>query len=163
MPVRETERVISIGSRKWKVKKFDALTGSYIALKLMSKISNIAIGIVSGGLTDPALIAMSIANELGSFSKAEFNEIQNECLHVCFSITEAGGKDIESPIRLPDGRWGVGGLEDDSLMIMTLVSQVLVFNLTSFFAADALKESTESFKGLIPFGALTSTTTPTLP
>lgn len=160
MPVRESERIITISDRKWKVKKFDALTGSYIALKMMSKISHIAMGIVSGSLEDKALIAMSIANEIGTLTKQEFVEIQSECLHVCSSITNVGGKDIETPVRLPDGRWGVGGVEDDALLVMTLVSHVLLFNLISFFEGSALKESADSFQGLIPFGAKTSTDTP---
>jgi hypothetical protein len=152
MPIRETERVITISGRRWKVKKFDALTGSYIALKMMSKISNVAMGIASGNLkldTDGAIIAMSIANEIGALSKQEFNEIQGECLHVCFQVEKVGETDVDSPVRLPDGRWGVGALETDALLVLTLVSHVLLFNLSSFFEGNALKESKESFKGLL--------------
>lgn len=157
MPVRETERIVTISGRRWKVKKFDALTGSYIALKMMSKVSHIAVGVFSGNLTDKAVIAMSIANEIGTLTKQEFNEIQAECLHVCFEIELVGDRDIDTPIRLPDGRWGVKDIEDNALLVMTLVSHVLVFNLTSFFDGNALKDSKESFKGLTFFDASTLT------
>jgi hypothetical protein len=161
MPVRETERVIALSSRRWKIKKFDALTGSYIALKMMSKISNIAIGIASGAITDQAVIAMSIANEIGTLTKQEFIEIQSECLHVCNEVVAVGGRDADIPLRLSDGRWGVPGMEDDALLVMTLVSHALLFNLTSFFDGNALKDSKESFNGLSLFDAKILTSTPT--
>lgn len=161
MPVRETSRIVTISGRRWKVGKFDALTGSYIALKMLSKLSHIAVGVFSGNLTDKAVIAMSIANEVGSLTKTEFVEIQGECLHVIKELKEVGGKDIENPIRLPDGRWGVEGMEDDALLVMTLVSHSLLFNLSGFFSAAALRDSKESFNGLIPFNMPTSTDTPT--
>jgi hypothetical protein len=161
MPIRETERIVTVSGRRWKIKKFDALTGSYIALKMMSKISHIAVGVFAGNLTDKAVIAMSIANEIGTLTKQEFNEIQSECLHVATELVTVGDKVVDTPIRLPDGRWGVSGVEDDALLVMTLVSHSLLFNLTSFFDGNALKDSKESFKGLIPFDAQTSTNTPT--
>jgi len=161
MPIRETERIVTVSGRRWKVKKFDALTGSYIALKMMSKVSHIAVGVFAGNLTDKAVIAMSIANEIGALAKQEFNEIQSECLHVVTELVTVGDKVVDTPLRLPDGRWGVSGVEDDALLIMTLVSHVLLFNLTSFFDGNALKDSKESFKDLIPFGAQTSMNTPT--
>jgi len=160
MPIRETQRVVTISGRRWKIGKYDALTGSYIALKMLSKLSHIAVGVFSGNLKDQALIAMSTANEIGSLTKAEFNEIQSESLHVVAELKEVSGKDIENPIRLPDGRWGVEGLEDDALLIMTLVSHVLLFNLSGFFNAASLRDSKESFSGLIPFNMPTSTDTP---
>ena len=153
MPTHETQRFVTISGRRWKIGKFDALTGSYIALKMLSKLSHIAVGVFSGNLTDKAVIAMSIANEIGSLTKSEFNEIQGECLYVCKEVEDVGGKDIETPLRLPDGRWGVKDLEDNALLVMTLVSHALLFNLTSFFDADLLKSAKESFQGLIPFDA----------
>lgn len=156
MPTRETSRVVTVGGRRWKISKFDAMTGSYIALKMVSKLSNIAVGVVSGSVKDPAVIAISIANEIGTLSKQEFLEVQVECLHVTKELQEVGGKEIENPLRLPDGRWGVAGLEEDALLIMTLASHVLLFNLSDFFDVNALKAAKESFSGLIPFNAKTS-------
>ena len=160
MPVRETERIVTISGRKWKVKKFDALTGSYVALKMMSKLAHIAVGVFAGTLTDKAVIAMSITNEIGSLSKQEFVEIQAECLHVCAEVLRVGDKDIDTPLRLPDGRWGVSDVEDDALLVMTLVGHVLLFNLSGFFDGAQLKASGESFKGLMPFDAKTLMGTP---
>ena len=155
MPIKEKEREITIFDRRWKLKKFDALTGSYIALKLVSKISHVAFEIASGREINTVVMAMSIANEIGSLTKQEFNEIQGECLRVCSLVQVVGDKTVDTPVRLPDGRWAIGDLEDDALLVMTLVSHVLLFNLTSFFDGNALKESAKTFEGLIPFDVKT--------
>lgn len=155
MPIHETEKIIEIAGRKWKIKKFDAMTGSYIALKMMSKISHIAFGIVSGNLTDKIVIANAVSAELGSFSKQEFIEIQAECLHVVNESKDVDGKEMLIPIKTPEGQWCVSGLEYDALTVMALVSHVLIFNLTGFFDEASLKETAKSFQGLSLFSALT--------
>lgn len=160
MPVRETSRIVTVAGRRWQINKFDALTGCHIALKMLSKLSHVATGVLSGGLKDPAVIAMAVSTEIGSLTKQEFVEISAECLHVIRELVEVGGKDIENPIRLPDGQWAVKGLDDDALLVMALVSHSLVFNLSSYFNATALKDVKESFQGLIPFAAQTSTSMP---
>ena len=103
---------------------------------------------------------MAIANEIGTLTKQEFVEIQSECLHIIKEIEVVGDKEIESPVRLQDGRWGVKDMEDDALLIMTLVSHALLFNLTGFFDASALNGAKESFKGLMPLDAKTLMSTP---
>jgi len=153
MPTRETSRIVEISGRRWKIGKFDPLTGNYILLKLFSRLSHVAMGVLSGAVSDNAVVAVSIANEIGSLSKQEIVEIQAECLAVCAELTTVSEKDIERPIRLPDGRWAVSGIEDDALLVITLVGHVLLFNLSGFFDANALKASKDSFQGLIPFNA----------
>lgn len=153
MPVHEKEKVVKLNDRVWKIGKFDALTGGYIALKMSSRLSSLAVGIFAGQVKDPAVIAMSVATEIGAISKAEFLEVQSECLHVVKEIETVGDKQVDSPARLPDGRWGVKGLEDDALTVMALVAHVLVFNLTSFFDANALKTVKESFPDFKSFSA----------
>ena len=150
MPTRETSRIVEIGERRWRLGKFDALTGSYIAVKLLSRLSSIVAGVASGQIKDQAVIAMTVANEIGSMPKDEFTEIQAESLHVVKEIIVVSDKEVDTPVHLPDGRWGVGEIEDDALLVMTLVTHVLVFNLVGFFDVDALKEAKDSFQGLIP-------------
>jgi hypothetical protein len=155
MPIRETSKIVQISGRRWKIEKFDALTGGFIASKMISKLTNVVIGVMSGNLKEPAIIGMAIANEIGSFSRQEFSEIQGICLEVVKEVTGVDGKDIESPIRMPDGRWLIKELENDGLLIMGLVTHVIVFNLTGFFDVSALKELKDSFQGLTLFDAQT--------
>jgi len=160
MPARETSRIVVIGGRTWKIGKFDALTGSFITVKLLSKLSAIGVAVFAGKVSDPASIGMAIVEEIGSFGKAEFVNIQVESLLLIKEIVQIKDTSVESPVYLPEGKWGVGGVEDDALLVSTLVSHALLFNLTGFFDADALKDSKESFKGLIPFNASILTSTP---
>ena len=159
MSVHENERVIVLRGRKIKIKKFDALTGSYIALKIGSKISHIALGITSGALADPAIIGTALISELGTLSKGEFNELQNECLNVCFVVDVVGDKAIETPIRI-NGAWAISGVENDVLFVMTVIAHVLLLNLSGFFDGNALKESAESFTGLLSFDVKTLMSSP---
>lgn len=153
MAIRETERIIELGSKKWKIKKFDAMTGSYIAIKILSRIAHIALGITSGQIKDKSIIVTALASEISTLSKQEFMEIQAESLNVCFLIEKVGDKEVESPIRLPDGNWAVGGVSDNVLLIMSLIAHVLLLNLSGFFDESALKESAKSFEGLISLEA----------
>lgn len=155
MPIRETQRIVKISGRTWKIEKFDALTGSYIAVKMISRLSHIAVGIASGNLSDPSIIAIGISEAVGSLQKSEFFEIQNECLNVVKEIQKVGDKDVENPLRLPDGRWSVSDLESNVLLIMALVTHVLIFNLTPFFDGNTLKELKDSFEGLMSFSVPT--------
>lgn len=155
MPVHIKEKIIVVSGRRWQIKKFDALTGSYVALKLMSKISHIVFGVVGGNLTDPVIIGNAVAAELGTFSKGEFGELQAESLHVCSEVKTVEGKDMFIPIMTTEGAWATPELENDALLVMALVSHVLVFNMTSFFEESALKEVVQSFKDLNLFNAST--------
>jgi hypothetical protein len=148
-----------VGDRKWKINKFDAMTGSFIAMKMVSKLSNVVAGVVSGVITDSTVIGVTIANEIGQMSKQEFMDISGECLAVVKEIHVVGDKETENPLRLPDGRWSVPEIEHDSLLISALVGHVLLFNLSGFFEGNALKDARDSFSGLIPFSAKTSTDT----
>lgn len=150
MPIRETSRVVTISGRRWRIGKFDALTGSYIALKMLSKLVNVGVGVLSGELKDPAIIAMAIGEQISVLTKSEFVEIQTECTSAVMELVEVGGKDVENPLRLPDGRWGVDGVGDNAVLVMGLVAHVLLFNLTGFFDEATLKGLKESFTGLLP-------------
>ena len=157
MSIRKKERIVELNNRKWKISKFDALTGNYIALKMISRLSGVVAGIAAGELADPIIIGLAITQNLGTLPKQEFLQIQEECISCVKEIQEVNGTAIDVLVRTPEGLWGVPDLEEEPLLILGLVSHVLVFNLMDFFSADALKELGKSFQGLIPLDALTST------
>jgi len=160
MSIREVNKIVQIGERKWQISKFDALTGSYITVKMLSRVMHIISAVLAGQVTDPILIGSSVATEIGNLSKAEFNEIQYEALSVIKEIKTIGGKEIPAPLRLPDGQWGVEGVADNAMLILALVTHSLVFNLMGFFEEKELKEVINSFSDLNLFGAKTLTNTP---
>lgn len=143
--IRETQKDITLSGRKWRIKKFSAMVGSYICLKILSKISHIVVGMIGGELKDPAIIASAISNELGSLSKSELFDIQRECLSVCSEIQVVAGVDAPIPVFTEDGKWGVANLETDVLTVMALTVHTLIFNLSPFFDVSVLKEAFGSF------------------
>jgi hypothetical protein len=54
---------------------------------------------------------------------------------------------------LSDGRWGVGGIEDDMPTILALTVHTLIFNISDFFQEGALNDLTKTFSGLNPSNA----------
>jgi len=162
---REPYKDLDLAGRKWRIKRFDALTGNYLAAKLLSKLASVAMAVMSGGVEDQTIVVMSVVSELGTLPKFEILEIQAESLAVCRELTVVGEAVAEMPLRTVDGRWAVAGLEDDFMTVMALVAHTLVFNFLPFFDADALKDLKRSFQqaGLPSFSAPTSTGTPTPP
>lgn len=145
---RETYKDITLNDRRWRIGKFDARTGSYIIMKLVPFL-------LSAGLSNMAQISMEdIAMRIGAlitrFSKAEFYELQNDCLSVVKEVTEVDGKEVALPLMLASGKWAVKDIEDDTLLILALTTQALVFNITGFFEGNALEKLGINFKTLNP-------------
>ncbi len=147
---RESFKYVNCAGKKWKIGKMDALTGSYMATKLLGKVGEMAIAIIGGDLMNEMMIMTVIAREIGSFSKAEFLELQRDCLSVISEVTVREGKEFAVPIALPDGRWASGELQDDPLTVMALTVHAAVFNMLPFFDGDRLKEVKDGFQGLFP-------------
>lgn len=162
MQKRETHKDIDLAGRTWRIRKFDALTGSYVAAKLMGKLGAILAGIAGGGVNNPAAIATAISEALSSMSKTEFLDLEADALSVVGEVTALSGQEVVLPIRLASGAWGVPGIEDDLLTVMALVSHSLIFNVSPFFDGDALKALITSFSWVTSlFNVSTSTDSPT--
>ncbi len=137
---RETHKDIKIGERNFRLKKFDALTGSYIAYTLMAEM-------LPMGLNEQIGIPAPEANakkEIKKMSKKDFAELQHDCLRVCTEILPAG----EASVLDEAGRWGVIGLETDTSTVLVLTIQVLVFNVKSFFDESLLTSLSEAMSGM---------------
>lgn len=143
---RETCKYIALKGRKFRIDKFDALTGSYIAYKLMAQM-------LPGGLDKQISDKMPKGRTV--MSKEEFVDLQRDCLAVCKEIVTAGGNEMPMPVVMANGSWGVAGLEDDTITVMTLTINALVFNVAGFFEGDALKELTQSLSGISLYNAKT--------
>jgi hypothetical protein len=138
MKKREEIKDIDIAGRKFRIRKFEAFMGSYIAYKIIGQIAPAALG--NGG--------NDIAKAVTSMNKEDFISIQKDCLKMVQEIKQAGNNEMPMQIILENGRWGVEGLEQDAMTVMALTIQVLMFNVSSFFDADRLKELTASLSGL---------------
>lgn len=122
MAAREEFKAVEIAGRRWKIGKFDAQTGSYIAYQLL--VQALPMGI-------PGL--PQIGGNRPLMPKADFFALQRDCLSVCFEMTNVGGNPVDMPVLMQDGRWAVDGLEKDTALVLTLTGQALAFNVASFF------------------------------
>lgn len=124
-----------VGERKFQVKRFDALTGSYIAFTLLEKILPVIMGNKDKflGTKTPDASADSFAEMLPStlfkMSREDFTALQKDCLKVCYEVLPAG----LTPVIGANGRWGIIGVDTDTGLILRLTIEALLFNLLGFF------------------------------
>ncbi|CQR71683.1 hypothetical protein SOV_04790 [Sporomusa ovata DSM 2662] len=144
MEKREQFKIVEIAGRKWRIEKFDAMTGSYIAYKLMGHM-------LPGGF-DGQITGGNAPKDRTVMSKKEFADLQLDCLHVCYEVLPAG----KAPVIGENGAWGVMNIEDDTITVLALTVHALAFNISGFFDGNALKELIASFSGMTLFNAPTS-------
>jgi len=152
MAKREEFKIVNLAGRKWRVEKFDALTGSYIAFQIMSKIMPMGL--------DPKL-GVDLPEGRSMMSKSEFAALQKDCLSVVYELVDANGTEMPVKLMLDNGVWGVDGLQKDMITVMSLTITALVFNIASFFEGDALKELTQTFADMSLPGVQTLMNMPT--
>lgn len=143
---RETFKVVSYGGKNWRIEKYSPLVGSYIIVKLFSRLSGIVLAASSGEIKDMTVIAMHVSNELSNFTKAEFMEIQRDSLACVKEVTNVNGVEANISIVTPDGRFTSKELEEDVFGVLVLTTHVLMFNMIGFLDADVLKETVQAFK-----------------
>jgi hypothetical protein len=135
MSKREIYKIFEFGGRKWRIGKFDAMTGSYIAYKLMAEVLPMGLGQQAG---IPAPSGGRV------MSKADFLELQKNCLSVCAEMLPAG----PTPVLNEDGTFGVLDLEHDAPTVLALTVQALAWNLSSFFDESLLTSLSETISNI---------------
>ena len=148
MKERQTEKIVEIQGRKFKIRAFDAFTGSYIAFTLMEKmlpmgIEEKVLATVQAEGTDPR---MMMPQGRALMTKGEFYAFMRDCLSVVSEVL----KGREAPILNRNGSWGVDGLENNTMLVLLLVINALAFNVADFFTGDGLKELMSSLRDLMP-------------
>lgn len=141
---------IDVNERKFRLRKMDARTGSYMLCRLVKILSpifkNINIDKVDGkeGEADNIMDDIDFSELVSSICdlpEEQFRYIQDNCLQVVDEILPAG------PTKVLDkyGNYGVLNIEYDTWLLMNLTIQSLIFNVSGFFEGSPL---TSMFKGL---------------
>lgn len=139
----ENYKDIQINERKFRIKKFSALTGGFMVIKLTGLLAPIFKKLDFSKLKDvkdPNQVDIgsfnisSIMAELGSISEEDFSFVQSKCLQVCYEQLPAGS----TPVLDSSGNFAVIGLEEDTMAALALVVHTLVFNLQGFFSGSPL-------------------------
>jgi hypothetical protein len=151
MSIRETSKIVTIKGDRWKIGKFDARTGSYIAYKLLFQLLPMGMELNLQKVAIESGQSFTLPEGRSTMSKDEFIEIQTECLLVCSKLIMVGEVETAMPILMQGGRWGIEGISDDIFLVMMLTIHCLAFNVSGFFDEDTLKELKENVKGLSLF------------
>ena len=146
---RETEKIVEVLGRKFKIKKFDAFTGSYIMFQLMEKVLPMALESKVPVETEQGTVG-TLQNELPAnrmhMSRKEFETLQRDCLSVVSEVLPAGTR----PVFNTNGTWGLNDMEHNTMLVLLLTIHALAFNVGDFFAAGGLSELQSSLAGIFP-------------
>lgn len=139
----ENYKDIDINERKFRIKKFSALTGGFMLIKIAGILApffkNLDLSKFKDA-KDPSEVNLAALNipgimaELGNLSEDDFNYIQKKCLQVCSEMMPAG----LVPILNDNGSFGVIGLEEDTMTVLALTVHTLIFNVKGFFHGSPL-------------------------
>jgi hypothetical protein len=142
-PVVENYNDVEINGRKFRIKKFNARTGSFMLIKITTLLGplfkNIDLKKFKGvkEVSDVKLEGFNISGimmELGNLSEADFNYIQEKSLQVCGEMLPSGF----TPVLNENGSFGVIGLEDDTMTVLALTAHALIFNVKGVFQGSPL-------------------------
>lgn len=140
MDKREIFKTVEISGRKWRIGKFDAMTGSYMLIKVTGIIAPLLKGLDRINLKDgelPDIKGIDTAGAmsgLSGLSEDDFNYVYNKCLQVCFEDLPGGPAQVLNP----NGTFGVIGLDFDAATTLALTAHTLIFNVANFFSGNPL-------------------------
>ena len=137
---REAFKDVDLGGRRWRIGRFDAMTGSYITMLVLMQMLPMGM--------DEQVGMGSLGKGRSLMDKQTFFDVQADCLKICSELQTVGDSVAPIPVMLSDGRWGVGGIEDDMPTILALTVHTLIFNISDFFQEGALNDLTKTFSGL---------------
>jgi hypothetical protein len=137
MEKRENYKDIELGGRNWRICKFDARTGSYMIFKLLGILSpafkSLDLNKIKGQKPEDfdfnSLNLTEALSGITNLPEEEFFYIQNKCLKVCFEMLPAG----MTCVLNENGSFGVLEVEDDTMLVLGLMTHALMFNGQSFF------------------------------
>jgi len=130
MPNEKTKDV-EVGGKRYRVGRFNPRDGSWVAFLLMTKAL-------------PAWIGDSLVSDMGlpvgagqkpELSEADFKNLQDHCLRLCFEYTSTEAPPI--PVLMADGRFS--DPEMDVSTALALTTHAMMFNLSSLFQGGAVK------------------------
>lgn len=149
MEKRVTEKVVELQGRKFKIKKFDSFTGSYILFQILEKVLPMALenqAKVKTGEGQEQSLASLLPKGRMPMNKQEFTDLMRDCLSVVAELLPAG----ETPVFNPNGSWRLNDISHNTALALGLVIHSLVFNLGDFFAGAGLQELSKNLRGSLP-------------
>ena len=135
----ENYKDIEVSKRKWRITKFDAMTGAKVVKKLLPIAATLMKGtdikdIKGKNLEDIKIDISGVIMALADIKDEDFEYIQKACLKVTLEHLGAGF----APVLNENGSYGVNDIENDTMTVLALTAHALMFNVTSFFVGTPL-------------------------
>lgn len=131
---------VQIKGRTFRIKKFGARDGSFIALKVAAILAPMFEGVdlkqaqEGKGVDTAGVDVFGMVGKLATLPEKDFAHIQGKCLGVCGESLASG----YVPVLHENGAFGVNDLEEDTVTVMALTAHALIFNLSGFFDESGL-------------------------
>jgi hypothetical protein len=141
---------IEINGRKFRLGKFDARTGSYMLFKLVGILTPIFKNIdTKKDVKDINIDDINLTEVLSSFTslpEIDFKYIQDNCLRTVKELLPGNAPQVLDEF----GNYGILDAEYDTMLILNLTVQALIFNVSGFFSENLLDSITERLKDISP-------------
>lgn len=125
---RETNKIIEIEDRKFKLKDFDPLLGNYILMKLITMVLPFGISDMIGAkIPEGSEVIKSSSDKKEYMSKSDFIELQRDILSNVFEILPSG----DVPVIRENGTYGIDLFTMD--IALKLLIEEVIYNFGDFF------------------------------
>ena len=134
--MRETFKELVLGENSYRIGKMTARNGSWVASQFASYV------LPAAAQSTATLIGTSLPNSSNrrTMTETEFYNLQNHCLAVCSrKRVELNGSEVYYPLIHDSGRWNFEDLETDTVTVIVLTIQALMYNIAPFFEDGAMK------------------------
>ncbi len=133
-------KIIELNGYKFKIKKLNAFTASYIAVQIGFSLAG---GLFSAGNVNKVDM---LQKAISGMDKEKFIEIQKDCLSAVEIINDVNGSEMPEALVLNNGSLSHKELENDFITIMLLTIEVVMFNVEGFFGEKDLQSLTNSLQ-----------------
>lgn len=137
---REDSMTVTLNDTEFRIKKYDAYTGSFIAFTLLQKALPVM-------FEQQAVSAGQLPSNRTLMSKDEFKSFLVECLRVAEIKKNAGYLPIVNDYGYLDT-----SIENDTASVLMLAVHALKFNFESFFS-----EGASLLQGILPVAGTSAT------
>ena len=143
---------IEEGGRKWRIGKWSARLANYWTLKILAAMEESRRG------PSQETVQPSLADCIGTFSKADFMDLQKDCLSVCSELQNLADSQIAPiPVLRVDGTFNVPDLDYDVMTVMALVMQAIVVSTDGLFTSandsgESDKQASDSTQSSLQIG-----------
>ena len=142
-------KTITIGGRKFELRRFSPDVGSYLVMKILgagmkgvreevSSLPSSPPSVADKPSPEDMARAMIFSAFLKGFSFEDHQFVQNKCLAVCSRIEGTDAEPIPMPI-ITGGGLIMPEIRDNMELVLRLETEALVFNLSDFFATGGLE------------------------